>query len=46
MFWNIYSNYSIKQSVLNTGNDLVTELCPKIDFSSLFLSILPLNVTL
>ena len=28
-----------KQKVLKTGNDLVTELCPKTDFFGLFLSI-------
>lgn len=29
---------SNKPDVLNTGNDLVTEQCPEIDFSCLFLS--------
>lgn len=32
---------SNKPDALNAGNDLVTELCPEIDFSCLFLSMSP-----
>ena len=35
--FNLHSFQSNKRNVLNTGKDLVTERCPKIDFSCLLL---------